>query len=403
VIDDLKTDFAHLFAKSDAEGDIGQDVGLDEPDPTATNSQALTPEDQAALADHYNQQAAQHANDAAVHASAGRPAEATASAKNALAAQAKAKRFAKHDFTTQQRDDAAKSGAAMPDGSFPIKTAGDLHNAMQAIGRAKNPDAVKAHIRARAKALGLEGSLSDAFKKSGEAGNHGDDSMALDDKQAAELQKALAKAQRLAEFTDAEKAFLKSLPEAERDGFIDLDQSARTAKVAKSAEADSVVYTSKSTGVAYRKSADPATIALAKSNDDLSEKFAKSEALREDGVFAKRAGDELKHVSATEAEKVVFLKSMDGRIVPNAEQMASNAKILKAMQGAAEVAKGFERAGVMGESATPGASKADAGIAEIRKSNPKLSKEQAAATFWKSDLGREIRAEMDAARRPVVA
>lgn len=50
--------------------------------------------------------------------------------------------------------------------SFPIKTATDLHNAMRAIGRSKNPARTKAHIRARAKALGLESELSDAFKRS---------------------------------------------------------------------------------------------------------------------------------------------------------------------------------------------------------------------------------------------
>lgn len=59
-------------------------------------------------------------------------------------------------FTSDQRTKLAKSGAAMKDGSFPISNLGDLRNAIRAIGRA-NPskrDAVKAHIRSRAKALG---------------------------------------------------------------------------------------------------------------------------------------------------------------------------------------------------------------------------------------------------------
>jgi len=58
------------------------------------------------------------------------------------------------DFSTAARKSAAKSGAAMPDGSYPIENTKDLKNAIQAIGRAKNPAAVKAHIRKRAKALG---------------------------------------------------------------------------------------------------------------------------------------------------------------------------------------------------------------------------------------------------------
>lgn len=62
----------------------------------------------------------------------------------------------KRDFNQAARDKAAKSGAAMPDGSFPILNAEDLANAVHAIGRADHPEAVKAHIRQRAKDLGLE-------------------------------------------------------------------------------------------------------------------------------------------------------------------------------------------------------------------------------------------------------
>lgn len=45
------------------------------------------------------------------------------------------------------------SGEAMDDGSFPIKTKTDLANAVKAYGQAKDPDAAKKHITARAKAL----------------------------------------------------------------------------------------------------------------------------------------------------------------------------------------------------------------------------------------------------------
>jgi len=70
----------------------------------------------------------------------------------------------KRDFSQDERDADAKSGAAMPDGSYPIESAADLKNAMRAVGRAKNRAAVTRHIKARAKALGLEDLLSDAFK-----------------------------------------------------------------------------------------------------------------------------------------------------------------------------------------------------------------------------------------------
>lgn len=58
------------------------------------------------------------------------------------------------DFSPNDRKKMADEGAAMPDGSFPIKTRQDLMNAIHDIGRAKDPAAAKNHIISRAKALG---------------------------------------------------------------------------------------------------------------------------------------------------------------------------------------------------------------------------------------------------------
>jgi hypothetical protein len=52
----------------------------------------------------------------------------------------------------------------MPDGSFPIANASDLHNAIQSIGRASHPEAAKAHIKRRAAALGLTNVLPEGWK-----------------------------------------------------------------------------------------------------------------------------------------------------------------------------------------------------------------------------------------------
>lgn len=57
------------------------------------------------------------------------------------------------DVPQDERDDLAEEGKAMPDGSYPIANCDDLKNAIQAIGRAKDPEAVKRHIRKRANAL----------------------------------------------------------------------------------------------------------------------------------------------------------------------------------------------------------------------------------------------------------
>lgn len=61
---------------------------------------------------------------------------------------------AARSFSTKERQRLAKSGQALPDGSYPIVTKQDLQNAIQAYGRASNKAAAKRHIIKRAKALG---------------------------------------------------------------------------------------------------------------------------------------------------------------------------------------------------------------------------------------------------------
>jgi hypothetical protein len=73
---------------------------------------------------------------------------------------------AKREFTAAKRKADAKSGAAMPGGGYPIENVSDLHNAIEAYGRAKNPAKTKAHIRSRAAALGATSALPDSWGKS---------------------------------------------------------------------------------------------------------------------------------------------------------------------------------------------------------------------------------------------
>ena len=67
------------------------------------------------------------------------------------------------DFSADERRAAAGRGQAMSDGSFPIISEGDLRNAVQAVGRAGNPGAAKAHIIRRARALGRSDLLPDSW------------------------------------------------------------------------------------------------------------------------------------------------------------------------------------------------------------------------------------------------
>jgi len=70
----------------------------------------------------------------------------------------------KREFSDKKREQLADKGHALPDGSFPIQNVKDLHNAIQSIGRAKNPAEAKAHIIRRAKALKAESALPEDWK-----------------------------------------------------------------------------------------------------------------------------------------------------------------------------------------------------------------------------------------------
>jgi hypothetical protein len=67
------------------------------------------------------------------------------------------------DFNEKQRKGMAKKGHAMPDGSFPIGNEGDLHNAIKLAGNAKDPAKARAHIKARAKAMGKSDLIPDSW------------------------------------------------------------------------------------------------------------------------------------------------------------------------------------------------------------------------------------------------
>jgi hypothetical protein len=60
-------------------------------------------------------------------------------------------------FTAEQRRKAAKEGASLPDGSYPIYSATDAMNALRRIGTgAASKDTILAHIRKRARQLGFK-------------------------------------------------------------------------------------------------------------------------------------------------------------------------------------------------------------------------------------------------------
>lgn len=73
--------------------------------------------------------------------------------------------YCKREFSQDERDEAARRGQAMPGGGFPIKSEQDLRNAIRAIGRAKNPEAARRHIKERARALGATDLIPESWGK----------------------------------------------------------------------------------------------------------------------------------------------------------------------------------------------------------------------------------------------
>jgi ATP-dependent protease ClpP protease subunit len=71
-------------------------------------------------------------------------------------------------YKQADRDRMAKSGEAMPDGSYPIADEEDLDNAIRAVGRGgADHDTIRAHIIKRAAALGLSSKVPDNWNSDG--------------------------------------------------------------------------------------------------------------------------------------------------------------------------------------------------------------------------------------------
>ena len=70
----------------------------------------------------------------------------------------------KKEFTEEKREKLSKEHEAMPGGSFPIENTSDLHNAVKAIGRAKDYEKAKKWIIKRAHELNAVEELPEDWK-----------------------------------------------------------------------------------------------------------------------------------------------------------------------------------------------------------------------------------------------
>lgn len=323
---------------------------------------------------------------------------------------AEAEEYLKRSFSAGERKTDAKSGAAEKDGSFPIENAKDLKNAMRAVGRSKNPGKTRAHIRARARALGLTSQLSDTFKSDAaqdvvekfeelltgispdEILKLGDSleqenivmddaaiKKAVDDAVAAataELTKnaaALTRENAILKMAPAHKAYFDGLEGAPADAFVAADGASRAALV-------EIHAASKKLDPEIQKRLDEA---------EADRKILK--ALQEDAEAAKFE----KRAIALGLEPVhgaVIRKAYSGDAAAQVEMD----KLIKGMAEQIRTGVIFKEFGTShGADTTSAKSEMDAKVAEVMKAQPKLSKSQAFTKVYTDSANADLKKRFD--------
>lgn len=287
----------------------------------------------------------------------------------------------KRDFTQQERDDAASSGAALPDGSFPIKNKGDLKNAIRAIGRASNPTKAKTHIKTRAQALDATDMLPDDWQKR--------DAQEIEMTTEAELKKmisdaiapavadavkksgdALAAANAeiaVLKMSDAEKAHCdkKEMTDAQRKTFAGMSPDDRKAEMEKSLVKVAPEVAVLNAEIAKRD------VKLT----DMEKRLAAHDEREAIAKFAKRATDA--GLKADDGE--IMRKAYGGDADAQAKLDAKFVELTKALRATQDTSGIFREIGKQGDGDT-GADAYNQLVAkasELRKAEPKLTPEQA--------------------------
>lgn len=120
----------------------------------------------------------------------------------------------------------------------------------------------------------------------------------------------IAKAKKVSDMTDAEKAKYNAMSDTDKEDFLGKSAEQRAAIIKNDTDANPVVYKSAS-GEEYRKNDDSRLVTMAKQSDD-NAKLAKAEReARENSELKKRANDTFKNLPGTEDEKAALLKSIE--------------------------------------------------------------------------------------------
>ena len=245
--------------------------------------------------------------------------------------------------------------------------------------------------------------------KSNPAGHRADadegEAAMADESKLAETQKALdaanARARRLEALVDMpsdQQAFAKSLPASERDAFIDAPATDRAARVSKAAADDAVVYTS-ADGQVFRKSHDPAVVALVRSNDSLVAKAAAAEERELVATYKARVPAEIGNLPGPVDAGAALLRAVDG-IKDEANRTAVKA-MLKAGNDALKAT--FQRLGTSVTAPEDGSAAAafEAMVAKAKAADPKLTDARARIAAAQTPEGRAAYKRMHQESREV--
>ena len=241
----------------------------------------------------------------------------------------------------------------------------------------------------------------DAIVATGEADDDEDDMPAnkrgesampdAKDTEITNLKLQLARAQKAATLTDAQRAHFAKLSGQEADAFLNAGATERDATIAKAIEADPVEV--ELDGVQYRKSAGPAVIVAIKKAKETSELLAKREAELELEKLEKRVTTEMPNVPGDKVTKISLLKWADANGEPGKA-------MLKALL--AGIAPAFKTFGVKGgeTSDSDAQTRFDAVVKRLQAADPKLTQAQAVDKAFEDAEGRAAYAEILAEKHP---
>ncbi len=277
--------------------------------------------------------------------------------------------YLKREFSDDERKELASSGKALPDGSFPIANKSDLENAIHAFGRAKDKAKTKAHIIARAKALGCSDLIPEGWDVGKSLGAHISAAGAALVKSAWSIFKDTAVVDKAAALTESLGQFeehLQGAIPAELSKAVEAELALKSAKDCSMTEAEKKAAEEKAEAEKKKEEAEKAKEhednkkALAKALHELA--VLKLSPVHQDYMDAHNWDEKDKQNFLEKSpeerddhmKKNPIAKRLPDAVQKRLDEAEADRKILKALQEKDEIATFAKRATDIGLAATAG-------------------------------------------------